>query len=83
VLAGFITIDVKNKGQIELCSIRPEHRGQGIARKLWVHAFNEISKDKPHTFHISFQSKNTIAKNLYESLGFEPYETWYIYHLWR
>ncbi|PCJ65499.1 MAG: hypothetical protein COA58_08805 [Bacteroidetes bacterium] len=80
-LVGFITIDISNNNQVELCSVLPQYRGQGIAKKLWLHAFNEIAMDGPTEFHISFQNENTIAKNLYKSLGFKSYQNWYIYHI--
>lgn len=82
-LIGFITIDISSRNQVELCSVDSNYRRLGIARKLWLHAFNEIAKDGEQTFHINFQGENKKARNLYESLGFKAYESWYIYHLWK
>jgi ribosomal protein S18 acetylase RimI-like enzyme len=82
-LAGFVTVDITKNNQVELSTVDPNFRGKGIGRKLWVNAIEEISKNGPQRIQITFQDNNTIAKNLYESLGFRPYEEWYIYHLWK
>lgn len=80
-LLGFITVTKDDRNQIELCTVNPAFRSQGIARKLWLHAFEELSKTGPIRFNLCYQAKNKIAKTFYESLGFSEVEKWFVYHL--
>lgn len=66
-------------------AVAPEYRGRGIARRLMLASMDMIRKRaasrRGHTCAIlQVEADNTIAQNLYKSLGFTAERTW---NQWR
>lgn len=78
-MVGFLRIPrvkMRHKGSIYGVYVKPEARGQGIARALMEDALAHIRQVKGLRFvTLSVVTTNTPAKNLYESLGFEIWGT--------
>lgn len=54
---------------IESIATFPEFRGRGIARKLMQHV---ISRHKGQRLSLNCEQTNTVARNIYEQMGFQP-----------
>lgn len=52
-------------------AVHPEHRGQGIARKLTDRAIAHVSVNGGKTIYLQVRSENTVAQQLYLTHGFE------------
>lgn len=51
-------------------AIAPEYRGQGLGRALMKNAMQTALQHKAHTMSLEVRESNTVAQNLYSSLGF-------------
>ena len=73
-LVGFIMycMDVKDKEYwIYRLMIDKKHQKKGYGRSAMQKIISLLQQDKEHSkVYISFEPKNDVAKNLYESLGF-------------
>ncbi len=52
-------------------AVHPEHRGQGIARKLTDRAITHVRVNGGKTIYLQVRSENTVAQQLYLTHGFE------------
>jgi len=52
-------------------AVHPEHRGQGIARKLTDRAIAHVRVNGGKTIYLQVRSENTVAQQLYLTHGFE------------
>jgi len=75
-LVGFVMycMDYKdNEYWIYRLLIDKEHQKKGFGRAAMQCVLSILQQDKEHTkVYISFEPENTMAKDLYESLGFVP-----------
>jgi len=75
-LVGFVMycMDYKdNEYWIYRLLIDKAHQKKGFGRAAMQCVLSVLQQDKEHTkVYISFEPENTVAKDLYESLGFVP-----------
>lgn len=74
-IQGYVEVSVNQhplEGYIEFLAIRPEHRGQGLGRKLLTYAMHWCfnSRQLP-SVHLTVRDGNDNARSLYESVGFQ------------
>ena len=70
-LVGFIIGRVVvDEAEILTLAIFPEHREQGLGKKLVKNLLNEFAKQKVKTAFLEVVETNRTALGLYESLGF-------------
>lgn len=66
----------KHKGRIYAVYVSPQHRGRGIARALLMKLLEMARLDSSlEQIVLSVATRQTAAKQLYKSLGFETYGT--------
>jgi ribosomal protein S18 acetylase RimI-like enzyme len=66
----------KHKGRIYAVYVSPQHRGLGIARALLSKLLQAAKKDSSlEQIVLSVATRQTAAKQLYQSFGFETYGT--------
>jgi ribosomal protein S18 acetylase RimI-like enzyme len=81
-----ITSDLPESACWELSylGLVPEARGQGWGRELVLHALLEARADGAAGLTLSVDCRNLPASNLYQSLGFEPFDSRVAFvALWR
>lgn len=67
-------------GFISSLGTRPSHRGRGLGRALLLHNLRTLRALGMRKAYISVDTANaTGALRLYESVGFQPFETWITY----
>ncbi|MDD3652448.1 ribosomal protein S18-alanine N-acetyltransferase [Immundisolibacter sp.] len=71
VLAGYGILSVA-AGEAHLLNVcaSPAFRGRGIGRLLVEHFLDLADRYKAHTVYLEVRPSNTVARALYESLGF-------------
>ena len=62
---------VKSKAVIDALYVDEKYRKKGIAKSLLNKVLERLSEYDISSMEISVMSKNTVAKKLYESLGFK------------
>jgi ribosomal protein S18 acetylase RimI-like enzyme len=65
------------RGRIEPIGIVAGHRGRGYGRRLLVAALHNLRRRGAHLVEIGLWRQNTVAMNLYKSLGFIEARNWY------
>ena len=73
-MLGFSSFRGKPIINIHDIAVNPEVRGQGIGRKLLLAVEDEARKLGCGKVTLEVRSDNTIAKRLYQSVGFKPGE---------
>ncbi|MCZ2151598.1 MAG: GNAT family N-acetyltransferase [Bryobacterales bacterium] len=70
--AGFILLCLAGPftGYIQAICVHPDHRNEGIGRRLIAYAEERIFRDSPNVF-LCVSSFNGGARRLYERLGYE------------
>ena len=61
---------VDHEWHINNLAVRPEWRGQGLARALLDHVLREASRLGAHPARLEVRRSNDIARRLYEGMGF-------------
>ncbi len=61
--------------------VSPKFRRQSIARNLMQEALNHAKKTGALRIELATQTSNTLAQNLYESMGYTKNESFYHYSL--
>jgi RimJ/RimL family protein N-acetyltransferase len=76
-MVGFIRESLRkmrHKAMIWGMYVAPEARGRGIGRLLLQEAINKAKQmDGLEQIHLTVVTKNTPARNLYLSMGFQPF----------
>lgn len=62
-------------GFVEAVTVLSEYRGQHIGRRLMEHLITEAKQMGVQSLHLTSNPKRVAANGLYQSLGFEKYET--------
>lgn len=52
------------------CAVHPEHRGKGLATKLFTRAVNRIKKLGVEAIHVNIKQDNMVAGKMLTGLGF-------------
>ncbi len=65
-------LKLRHRGTLFGLYVRPDRRGEGVARKL-LEAALEHAQDKIERMQLSVVTTNKAARRLYESLGFTVY----------
>jgi mycothiol synthase len=60
----------KSKGRIYMLGVRPGHRGRGLGRELLLAGLRQLRDKGSEVVEITVDSQNTVAVELYLSLGF-------------
>lgn len=79
--AGYITCH-RNRGSIGLVAVADHARGKGLGRALVESAKNYFRDAGLARIEVVTQGRNTAARALYETCGFELATVRYWYHLW-
>ena len=65
------------RGRVEPLGIVPAARGQGHGRRLLLAALHDLRERGARPVEIGLWRQNTVALNLYKSLGFLEVDHWY------
>ncbi|MBP6016595.1 MAG: GNAT family N-acetyltransferase [Candidatus Promineofilum sp.] len=65
------------RGRIEPIGIARRHQGRGVGRGLLLAALHDLRRRGARTVEIGLWRQNTVAMNLYKSLGFLEVGNWY------
>lgn len=65
------------RGRIEPIGIARRHQGQGVGRGLLLAALRDLRRRGARSVEIGLWRTNTVAMNLYKSLGFLEVGNWY------
>jgi ribosomal protein S18 acetylase RimI-like enzyme len=65
------------RGRIEPIGIVANHRGRGYGRCLLLAALHSLRRRGASLVEIGLWRQNTVAMNLYKSLGFSEADNWY------
>lgn len=60
--------------EVDHVAVVPESRGKGIGREMMRFLLNEAKLVNRRQLTLTVDARNTPARRLYQSLGFEPYE---------
>jgi ribosomal protein S18 acetylase RimI-like enzyme len=67
---AFVQVAVDGELEVHLVAVRPERRGQGVARALVTFVIGEGRRRGTGRLVLSTQTRMTAAQALYESVGF-------------
>jgi len=73
-MLGFSSFRGKPLINIHDIAVRPEARGRGVGRKLLIAVEDEARKLGCCKVTLEVRADNTVAKGLYQSVGFKPSE---------
>lgn len=79
---SFSVIDIHSI-RVDLIAVEPKNRGQGIAEDMLNTVIHYAIEHGYKEIHISTQSANIPALNLYKKVGFVVSSQLSIYHLWQ
>ncbi|MGU3645475.1 GNAT family acetyltransferase [Microbacterium sp. C23T] len=65
-----------HRGWLYYLASAPDRRGEGIARKLVAEAEELLTEMGCPKVQLMVRPENGIAQGFYDSLGYEPFETW-------
>ena len=68
------TLEFTNAG-IESVVVSSKQRGLGLGKLLVEHMINEAKRLNVHSIHLTSNPKRVAANGLYQTIGFEKYET--------
>ena len=76
IIAGFAVFYLtKPESELPDIVISKEYRGQGLARTLLNHCFDDLRLQSIETVFLEVRVSNAPARGLYDSLGFESIGT--------
>lgn len=61
---------IASEGQITNLAVHPDYRKKGIGKKLMESLISSLKNENCNAITLEVRESNTIAKNLYKSLGF-------------
>jgi ribosomal protein S18 acetylase RimI-like enzyme len=78
---SFSSVGMKQIWILNDLFVSPQFRRQSIARNLMQEALNHAKKTEALRIELATQVSNTLAQNLYESMGYIKNESFYHYSL--
>ena len=80
----FLTVYHQHIGYIPEFSLLPAYRGKGLGKALLVHSLKQFFIQEPNSMKIclAVTLRNSTAKNLYDSVGFQDERTFSEY-IWK
>jgi len=76
ILTGFVINTVAgDQSEIITIAVAPEHRGQGVGRKLLDAAHASLKDKGVEVIFLEVAIDNQAAQHLYKTLGYEPFGT--------
>ncbi|ASK63876.1 hypothetical protein CFK37_17775 [Virgibacillus phasianinus] len=66
-------------GEIDNLIVSPEYQGRGYGKKALHFGINQLLNQGYKDIRICYMENNTVAENLYYSLGFKPVQTTHVY----
>jgi len=70
-VGSLVIIYNENTASIFSVEVLNKHRGKGYGKKLVVEAINRAKSKGSLSLELNTETDNTVANNLYKSLGFE------------
>ena len=70
-VGSLVLIYNENTASIFSVEVLNKHRGKGYGKKLVVEAINRAKSKGSYVLELNTETDNTVANNLYQSLGFE------------
>ncbi len=71
VVAGYaVGLCAGDEGEILNLGVAPAHRGKGVGRGLVGHLLGALRERGVRVVYLEVRESNTVARGLYESLGF-------------
>jgi ribosomal-protein-alanine N-acetyltransferase len=71
ILAGFLLCHcINDEAHILKFGVLPEHRAKGVGRSLISYVIRDLHANAAKWVTLEVRRSNSVAKNLYESLGF-------------
>ena len=61
---------IASEGQITNLAVHPDYRKKGIGKKLMKSLISSLKEEDCNAITLEVRESNTVAKNLYKSLGF-------------
>lgn len=61
---------IASEGQITNLAVHPDYRKKGIGKKLMKSLISSLKNEDCNAITLEVRESNTVAKNLYKSLGF-------------
>lgn len=78
---SFSSVGMKHIWILNDLFVSPKFRGQNIAKKLMQEALNHAKRTGALRIDLATQVSNTLAQNIYESMGYIKNESFYHYSL--
>ena len=73
--AGLSKLPSTDQADVQTIAVDPSLRGQGLGRKLMERLLTEAKTLKANEVFLEVRADNSVAQNLYASLGFEHIDT--------
>jgi ribosomal protein S18 acetylase RimI-like enzyme len=70
-VGSLVLIYNENTASIFSVEVLNKHRGKGYGKKLVVEAISRAKSKGSYVLELNTETDNTVANNLYQSLGFE------------
>jgi ribosomal protein S18 acetylase RimI-like enzyme len=83
-ITGFLTILERSpeEQEIILNGVDPAVQRRGIYRALVLAAMSHAQRNGARRLTVSTQLTNTVVQRTWTKLGFEPFRSYYTFHLW-
>ena len=84
-ILGFITLrkEDETSASIGLISVNKDSQGMGIGKAMIIAAENWVSSMNLQYLKVATQKSNSNACLFYQKMGFDLFDTDYIFHIWK
>lgn len=69
-------------GEIDNLMVAPAYQGQGLGKKTLTFGMNKLLNQGYEEIQICYMENNTVAENLYYSVGFQFLQNTHVYRKW-
>jgi len=80
--SGFLTCQAAEEGKIDLVAVAEGARGKGLGRAMTLEALRWFADQPLGRVSVVTQGKNAVARQLYETCGFQTRSERVFYHGW-
>ena len=79
IIIGSDEKDIPKKGRIFMLGVDPNYRGQGAGKRVLLAGLNHLKNKDVSVTELTVDSENSVARELYQSIGFKVSESslWY------